>query len=194
MKNKTYFNFKLNIKNIFKTNGFKNVLTAAILSVFLVACGKEKTIFEKDYDLKNGHWTYADTLDFTFNITDTMEIYDIVLDIKHKTNYPMQNIYTNIYTKFPSGERVKQLLSLDIADNTGKWEGKCSGDNCSYALKIQENAFFNAAGAHTITLEQFTRQDSLPSIERIGLRIVDKGIKRDLAKEKEAIEKHKKKK
>jgi hypothetical protein len=44
-----------------------------------------------------------------------------------------------------------------------------------------------------ITLEQYTRQDALPAIERIGLIIVDKGIKRELAKEQEAAEKYKKK-
>lgn len=164
-----------------------------LIALVITACGKEKAIFEKDYPIQNQKWTYADTLDFSFDIADTMAIYDIVLKVKHSTAYPMQNIYTQIYTKFPTGERVKQLLSLDLADNTGKWEGNCSGDACDFTIKLQENAFFNIAGKHMITLEQYTRQDALPAIERIGLIIVDKGIKRELAKEQEAAEKYKKK-
>jgi gliding motility-associated lipoprotein GldH len=173
-------------------NKYFNIVNI-LLALVLTACGKEKVIFEKEYPIKNSVWTYADTLDFNFDITDTMAIYDIVLNIKHTTAYPMQNIYTHIYTKFPNGARVKQLLSFDIADNTGKWEGDCSGDNCDFTVKLQENAFFNFAGKHSITLEQFTRTDALQNIERIGLKIVDKGIQRDLNKEREAAEKRKKK-
>ncbi len=169
------------------------ILLALPLSIAFVSCGKEKIIFEKKYDLKNGQWTYADTLDFAFNIADTMEIYDIVLTIKHTPQYPMQNIYTNIYTKFPSGERIKQQLNIDLADNTGKWAGNCSGSECVFEIPIQPNAFFNANGLHTITLEQYMRVESLAGINNIALKIVDKGMKRDLATEKGQTEKKKKK-
>ena len=153
---------------------------ATLISFVLVSCGKEKVIFEKKYDLKNGQWAYADTLNFAFNIADTMEIYDIVMTIKHTPQYPMQNMYTHIYTKFPSGERIVQLLNIDLADNTGKWEGDCSGSECRFEIPIQPNAFFNAAGQHLITLEQYMRMESLAGINSIALKIVDKGIKRDL--------------
>ncbi len=156
------------------------IALAALISVVIVSCGKEKVIFEKKYDLKDGQWAYADTLKFSFNIADTMEIYDIVLTIKHTPQYPMQNMYTHIYTKFPSGERIMQLLNIDLADNTGKWEGDCSGSECRFEIPIQPNAFFNAAGQHIITLEQYMRTESLAGINSIALKIVDKGIKRDL--------------
>ena len=157
------------------------ILFASPLSIAFVSCGKEKVVFEKKYDLKNGQWTYADTLDFAFDIADTTEIYDIVLTIKHTPQYPMQNIYTRIYTKFPSGERVKQQLNIDLADNTGKWEGDCSGSECDFEIPIQPNAFFNATGQHIITLEQYMRVESLAGINAIALKIVDKGMKRDIS-------------
>jgi gliding motility-associated lipoprotein GldH len=158
---------------------------------FLESCGKEKVIFEKDYDIKNGVWNYADTLIFAFDITDTMAIYDIILDVEHTPQYSMQNIYTNIYTKFPKGERIKQLLSIDLADNTGTWQGKCGSSSCDFEIKIQENAFFNILGQHIITLEQFTRLEALAGVKNIGLKIVDKGIRRDLEAEKKQVKKKK---
>jgi gliding motility-associated lipoprotein GldH len=159
---------------------------------FLTSCGKEKIIFEKDYDIKNDAWTYADTLNFAFDITDTMALYDIVLTIEHTPQYSMQNVYTNIYTKFPKGERIKQLLSIDLADNTGTWQGKCGSSSCDFNIKIQENAFFNILGSHVITLEQFMRVESLVGIKNIGLKIVDKGMKRDLNTEMNQGKKKKK--
>lgn len=157
------------------------ILWATPLTIFFIACGKERTIFEKSYDIQNHQWTYNDTLDFTFDIADTMSIYDIVLSIRHTPQYPMQNIYMNIYTKFPSGERIKQLLNIDLADNTGKWEGKCSSSECLFEIPIQSNAFFNATGKHTITLEQYMRVENLAGINNIALKIVDKAEKRNLS-------------
>ena len=162
-----------------------------VLGLSITSCGKKKILFEKQYDLKNAQWTYRDTLNFDFNITDTMAIYDIVLAIKHTPQYPMQNIYTNIYTKFPTGERVKQLLNIDLADNTGKWESDCNSSECAFEIPIQPNAFFNQAGQHSITLEQSMRTDSLSGIKSIALKLVEKGVKRDL--EAERVQKVKKK-
>ena len=153
-------------------------LTLAI-ACFITSCGKEKVIFEKEYDIKNEAWLYPDTLNFAFDITDTTAIYDIVLTIEHTPQYSMQNVYTNIYTKFPKGERIKQLLNIDLADNTGTWLGKCNSASCGYSINIQENAFFNSVGQHVITLEQFMRVEALAGIKNISLKIVDKGLKRD---------------
>lgn len=161
-----------------KKNKQFEVLFVFFAALFLMSCGKEKVIFEKKYDLKESTWAYRDTLDFAFQIADTNQIYDIVLAIKHTPQYSYQNIYTNIYTMFPSGERVKQLLNINLADNTGKWLGECGRSSCLFVLPIQENAFFNAQGQHIITLEQYLRTDQLKGIENISLKIVEKGAKR----------------
>jgi gliding motility-associated lipoprotein GldH len=148
-------------------------------------------LFEKNYDLKNGQWAYGDTLDFTFNITDTMAVYDIVMVFKHTPQYATQNLYMNISTKFPTGERPKQLLNIDLADNTGKWEGKCNSTECAFEIPIQPNAYFNAAGQYTITLEQYMREEYLKDIKSIALKLVDKNQKRDFEVEKQAKQKKK---
>jgi gliding motility-associated lipoprotein GldH len=170
----------------------KNICFFCLLLLLSTSCTKEKIIFEKKYDLKNGQWAYTDTLDFSFNITDTMAVYDIVLAIKHTPQYATQNLYLNIATKFPTNERPVQLLNLDLADKTGKWEGKCSSSECDFEIPIQPNAFFNAAGQYTITLEQYMREENLKGINSIALKLVDKNQKRDLDVEKHQKSKKKK--
>lgn len=163
-----------------RLRNFKNYLNIGFCFwvVFLAACQKEKVIFEKNYELKNDQWTYADTLNYAFNIADTMAIYDIVLDINHTPQYPMQNLYMNIYTKFPTGERLKQLLNIDLADNTGKWQGDCNSKECHLTIPIQPNAYFNKAGEYTITLEQYMREANLNGVKSVRLKLVDKEQKR----------------
>jgi gliding motility-associated lipoprotein GldH len=162
-----------------------NIFVALFLAItfLLTACGKEKIVFEKEYPIPNSAWTYADTLDFAFDIVDTMALYDIVVHIKHRSDYGFQNLYTRISTKFPTGDRRSQTLNFDLADNTGIWMGKKSGDNRGFEVKIQENAFFNQTGQHVITLEQMMRVSSLSGIERMGLQVIDKGEKRKLGEE-----------
>ena len=85
------------------------ILWATPLSIFFVACGKEKTVFEKSYDIKNHQWSYTDTLDFTFDIADTMSIYDIVLSIKHTPQYPKFQI-----TLGDTGIFATKIKCLDV--------------------------------------------------------------------------------
>ncbi len=171
-----------------KNNWFPLIALALLIAFLLSACKKERILFEKDYTCPNATWQHSDTLNFEFDIADTMALYDIVLTIKHRTDYKYQNIYTQIFTKFPSGERPNQQVNVDLADNTGKWNGTGSGKTRTYDVDIQQNAFFNKAGKYVITLEQFMRTEALAGIENVALRLVDKQAKRDLGKES----KHKK--
>jgi gliding motility-associated lipoprotein GldH len=168
----------------------KNYTSLAVAAVALLiaclstACKKEAVLFEQEYPCPNAQWQHRDTLNFAFDIADTMALYDIVLTVKHRTDYAFQNIYTQISTKFPEGQRPQQLINVDLADNTGAWNGSGSGKTRTYSVDIQQNAFFNQSGKYVITLEQFMRTEALAGIESIALRLVDKQAKRDLEKEK----------
>ncbi len=151
------------------------IYSIAITGLFS-AC-RPNTLIDKSYDLKNSQWTYADTLVFPFTAPDTSKIYNIALHIRHRNDYPMQNLYLNIYTAFPDGKRIKQLLNIDLADPSGKWNGKIGRTTTDYDLPIQEGAFFNEPGKHTIVLEQYMRVDPLPGIEKIGLSVDATGQK-----------------
>jgi gliding motility-associated lipoprotein GldH len=145
--------------------------------LLICSCGQKK-IYEKEYDIANQSWQYKDTLDFSFDIKDTLQIYDIVLHVKHKTSYPFQNMYAKISTAFPNGKRIEQVLSIELAEPSGKWNGDANSEHSDFHLAIQPDAYFNLAGKHTITLAQFMRVDSLKGIEKIGLAIEETGKKR----------------
>jgi gliding motility-associated lipoprotein GldH len=174
-------NIFLNVNSVFSSfvvHRSSSIVPASCLILLFLACAKEKTVFEKNYDITQHQWLYKDTLNFNFDITDTSALYDIQLMVRHDNTYPFQNLYTHISTQFPNAMRLQQTLNLDLADNTGKWDGVISGNKATYKTNIQENAFFNTLGPHTITLEQFTRRDTLEGIEQIGLALVRRAEKR----------------
>lgn len=153
------------------------VIALLFVVFFISSCGPKK-IYEKEYDLANQTWLYQDTLNFDFDIKDTLQIYDIVLHVKHKTSYSYQNMYTKISTAFPNNKRINQVLSIELAEPSGKWNGNTNAEHSDLHLAIQPDAYFNLLGKHTITLAQFMRIDSLRGIEKIGITIQETGKKR----------------
>jgi len=148
-----------------------------ILPIFLISCG-ENYLFEKTYKIENGAWEYDNTLDYAFEITDTTKVYNLLLEVGHSLAYNYQNCYFKIYTQFPSGEKTAQLLSIDLADGIGRWQGDCGSKSCTILLDIQKQAFFNALGTHTITLEQYMRKNPLKGIESLAIKLEDTGLRR----------------
>lgn len=146
-----------------------NLLLFTIPLLFF-ACASDYA-YQKEYALPEEGWTYQDTLNFSFDIEDTTSIYNLYLKIEHEKDYAFQNLYTRIHTKFPGGERIAEVLSLELADKAGGWQGNCSKKSCQLSIPIQQNAFFNAAGAYEITLEQFMRTDAVKGLHKIGFML-----------------------
>ena len=158
---------------------FKNYLLYFLVLIvsFLFSCGKSY-LFEQTYEIEKGEWNYENTLDYTFEITDTTKIYNLLLEVGHSVDYAYQNCYFKIYTQFPSGEKTAQLLSIDLADGIGRWQGDCGSKSCTVLLDIQKQAFFNGLGLHTITLEQYMRKNLLKGIESLAIKLEDTGLHR----------------
>lgn len=158
---------------------YKNYfLSWLFLTTFLFfSCG-QNYLFEQTHHIENGEWKYENTFDYTFDITDTTKIYNLLLEVEHTVEYAFQNCYFKIYTQFPSGEKTDQLLSIDLADGIGRWQGNCSSTSCTVLLDIQKRAFFNALGTHTITLEQYMRKNPLKGIESLSIKLEDTGVSR----------------
>ncbi len=153
------------------------LIRAVILStlvLMIVSCGPN-VLYEESRSIPGAEWTYRDTLDFAFTVTDTAALYNMYVVFGHAASFPSQNIYTKLYTRFPDGKRLSKLKSFDLYDARGATLGKCSGGSCEVRRLLQDNAYFNRPGEYVITLEQFMRRDSIPGLESVGLLIEESG-------------------
>lgn len=141
-----------------------------LIGIMLQSCGNEYA-YQREYEIQEMAWAYTDTLNFNFAIEDTLTLYNLYLQIEHTQDYAYQNLYAKISTKFPEGELLEEVLSLELADKTGNWEGQCSGGVCKLTIPIQENAYFNKNGEYQITIEQFMRKSPLAGIRKIGFSL-----------------------
>jgi len=153
-------------------------LICPALLIFSLASCEQKILFEEVKTIPGGVWTYRDTLNFTFSVADTSELYNMYVDFDHADTFPTQNVYLKLRTLFPDGKRLGKTRSFDFFDNLGASKGKCSGGGCRVRSLLQDNAYFNRPGEYVITLEQFMRRDSLPGIRSVGLVVEKTGKKR----------------
>ena len=149
----------------------------SILAILLSACGPNY-IFEETKPITANGWSYADSLQFEFNILDTTSIYNQSLVVNHTTEYGFQNLYVKVHTIFPDGKRTSQLLSLELASKIGLWFGDCNEEACSLEIPIQNNIFFPMPGTYAFVLEQYMRKDPLEGIQSFELKIEDTGKKK----------------
>lgn len=155
-----------------------SILPFFFIIFILSACGPNY-IYEKSYNINEEGWTYEDTLNFEIDIADTVGLYNLYLELEHTTEYKFQNLYTRIFTEFPSGERLQKEVSLELAYKGGAWKGDCNKKVCHTKIPIQERAFFNIPGKHVITLEQFMRESPISGIKKIAFKVENTGEKRN---------------
>jgi len=136
----------------------------------IVGCG-ESNFYERKQSMEGGIWTYADSLNFEVDITDTVQLYALLLDINHSVDYKKQNLYVYIHTQMPDGERLGKQLNIDLAPSSGEWYGECGRSSCDVLINLQRKAYFNQMGKHKFTIKQHMRQDSLPGINSITFRM-----------------------
>jgi len=134
-----------------------------LLAVVFSSC-QTKPIFQKFYVFEKDIWTYGNQLEFTFNVIDTAKNYNLDLVLQHKNAYSFENIYLKITTEFPDSNSSEKTLSIDMADNVGRWNGNCHDNKCKLRVFLLENFYFPEKGKYTIKLEQFTRIDSLGNL------------------------------
>ncbi len=140
--------------------------------IFLSSCG-ENYILEEHFDVPNQTWTYQDSMMISVPVTDTKQRYNLYLDVTHTTEYSYQNLYVQINTKFPSGKRVEDKVSLELADDTGKWYGNCNSESCTLRIVLQANVYFKEAGEHQISIEQYMRKDALEGVQALSFRLAE---------------------
>lgn len=140
--------------------------------VLFAGCERPDTVFEQQIDLGHHGWAYADSLEFSYNISDTSSHYDLVLTVGHRNDFAHQNFYVELSTSLPDGKQLSQPLSLQLADNFGEWYGNCSGDGCVAEIALQEGVKFSEAGEYRLAVSQFSREDTLVGVSMLGFRVV----------------------
>ncbi len=101
---------------------------------------------------------------------DSLQMYNIFINIRHTTNYPKSNLYVFVTAKAPTGESRRDTVEIGIADEHGKWLGNGFGDIKLVSREYRKSVRFVYPGLYEFQIEQGMRIPEIP-ITDVGLRI-----------------------
>jgi gliding motility-associated lipoprotein GldH len=155
---------------VIKKSNLISITGICCLLLFLTACDS-KRIFEENKDIPNSSWISSDIIRFDVPIKDPATPANFFINVRHADGYPYSNLYLFIKTTFPNGKSSMDTLECILADEKGKWLGKGLGDIYDNQIPFKRNVRFPLAGTYSFEVQQATRNDNLPLIMDIGLRI-----------------------
>ncbi|KAA3437190.1 gliding motility lipoprotein GldH [Rufibacter hautae] len=151
---------------------FRVLVSLLSLGLFLANCDANR-VFEENQDIENNQWPVALAPKFEFEITDTTQQYNVFLNVRNAIQYPFYNLYLRHYLIGPDGKQINTMLhEMYLMDpKTGEPRGNGTGDIFDHRFRALKNVRFPQAGKYQLKLNQYMRQDPLPGIMSVGIRV-----------------------
>ena len=142
------------------------------LSLILVlsSCDQSR-VYEKNIKIPEGIWDRQNIIQFEIQIEDTITSHNLYVNVRNASLYPMSNLYLFITTTAPSGHSVRDTVDVILADEKGKWLGSGLGDIWDLQQMYKRNVRFAQSGKYSFSFEQAMRNEKLPFILDVGLRV-----------------------
>lgn len=142
----------------------------ALAAAFLASCGGG-VVYSKYKNFEENEWAAKDKAVFDVDITDTQNLNDINIMVRHADSYPYSNLFLFVTTKYPDGKVLTDTMELVLANNKGEWHGSGAGDIFDFKVPVKKNVKFPLAGKYQFTFEQAMRVDPLPLVMDFGFEI-----------------------
>jgi gliding motility-associated lipoprotein GldH len=139
-------------------------------SMLLGACGKG-VLYEQNISVEDELWKASVPAVFELNVEDTVQGYDFFINIRNTGSYRYSNMYLFIGTVFPDGKSIRDTVECILATPEGKWLGSGVGDLHEQSILFKRSVNFPLKGTYRFEMVQAMREDPLPGISDIGLRI-----------------------
>jgi|GEM_PF-537621 len=146
-------------------------LLATIAVRAAIGCKREHHYFIHRHEIAPQGWYYDSTASFAFRIDDTSRIFNLWLDVDHSPQYAWQNLYVQIRSYLPSGRIDTQVLSLELADDVGRWHGKQQGKRIRAPILLQDSFYFADTGQYRIEIDQHMRINPVRDVHALQLRL-----------------------
>jgi gliding motility-associated lipoprotein GldH len=144
-------------------------LASLLLLVMWSSCDRNM-VYDQYTTLDDGMWSWQDAREFKADISDTLSLHNIYLQVRHTTEYPMSNLYMFVEVAGPAGQHIRDTVNLVLAEPDGRWIGRGAGNQREIRLLYRKNTQFGESGLYTFVLEQGMRIPELP-VTDLGVRI-----------------------
>ena len=143
------------------------------LLIGLASCSDPNRIYEKNFNFEGNVWAATQTPSFEFQITDASKSYRFYYNIRNSVDYPFHNLYLSYVLEDSSANELSaSLQNIDLFDPKGGTPyGDGLGDIFDHQVEAIESFKFERPGLYRFKINQYMRQDSLPLILSVGVRV-----------------------
>jgi len=144
-----------------------------IITVFLLSCDEQR-VYEKNQDFDSRYWLVSEKPEFEFEISDTLQSYNLYCNVRNSLDYPFARIFITYHLKDSTGSLMDKNLvrALLFDEKTGKPFGDSGlGDLYDHQILLKKNCRFTRSGKYKVSFEQYMRTDTLAGILAVGLRV-----------------------
>lgn len=149
-----------------------------IVFVFLAftACDS-KRVYDTYKSVPN-QWHKDSIINFNFQAPDSINTYNLFVNLRNTNRYPFNNLYLIVEMDFPNGKVVKDTLQYKMAKPNGELLGTGFNDIKESKLWYKEGVIFNESGDYKIKIQHAMRENGkvngvvhLEGITDVGFRI-----------------------
>ncbi|WP_294243367.1 gliding motility lipoprotein GldH [uncultured Chryseobacterium sp.] len=145
---------------------------SGLLSLMLFFSCQSSSEGEVIMNSVNNKWNKKSDQKFSLEISDPQNPKDILFVVRNNNEYPYSNIRFIVnFTDLQSKKKQTDTMNYILAKPNGEWLGTGFGDTKETLFQYKLNYRFPAKGKYEIGLTQAMRNDNLPGIEDIGVKI-----------------------
>jgi gliding motility-associated lipoprotein GldH len=142
-----------------------------LLAVALSASCDPACLSEQRRTFPHAEW-HKDTLaTLTLPVDDTVRHCALVINLRTNDDYPYNNLILAIATTSPLGLTVRDTVEYRLTDDNGHWAGTTGIRWMDSRLAFREEVRFLRTGDYTFAIAHLMRNETLPGVGAISMRI-----------------------
>ena len=153
------------------------IILILVLGVLFISCDSNR-VFDEYKSITNNSWSQDHSINFKFEITDTISKNNLFINVRNSNQYQFSNLYIISSINFPNGKKIVDTLQYEMTDKNGKFLGNGISEIKHSKLLLKENIIFPISGQYSFSIWQAMRKNGevngvsqLQGISDVGLRI-----------------------
>lgn len=139
--------------------------------ITLVSCQKS-VVYKEYHKFDNYTWGRFEKVRFEIPIEEAGITADIVLSVRHITQYPYDNLPVNIILTTPSGEERIMQKDFMLKDAEGEFKGSVAGDLWDFEETLWPRFLFTEKGMYILEFENLIPKMGIPGLDDMGVKVV----------------------
>ena len=142
-------------KSLIETKNNNKIIAGCLILlgiIGLAGCGSGSAYYEEYIEIPNQQWNQSNVPFFEFEITDTLQRYDMYFNIRHNKAYEWKNIWVFLTFEVPGGQVDRDTLEFVLQDGQSRWLGTSSGDIGTevFCLNLSPDFHIKASTKHLL--------------------------------------------